>query len=66
VANGKVSSHDAGIAASKAAVVHNNDGTVSVVTKESDTASTAGNQGVEVDSNKKSVLLSRIFFKATE
>jgi len=64
VANGKVSSHDAGIAASKASVVHNSDGTVSVVTKESDTAaSTGGNQGVEVDSNKKSVLLSRIFSK---
>ena len=61
--NGKVSSHDAGIAASKATVVSNSDGTVSVVTKELTIPINAENQVLQADSSKKSVLLSRIFSK---
>jgi len=64
VENGKGKSMDAGIAASKAVVLHNDDGTVSVVTKDvSNINATATNQSGPVDTNKKSMLLSRIFSK---
>merc|ERR1719318_1482858 len=64
--NGQVSTLDVGIAASKATVVHNPDGTVSVVPKdisnEPAANSSTDNQADQVNTSKKS-LLSKIFSK---